>query len=75
MTIVCKDYLETLISKENFVEVQRAIGRLVDGLPEEGFIPRLVDTYGAKRPQFGAVYGTEALWLIVPLTPSRGTAH
>jgi hypothetical protein len=34
------------------------------------------------RPQFGVVYGTEALWLIVPLTPkevpsfiSRGAAH
>jgi hypothetical protein len=33
-------------------------------------------------PQFGVVYGTEALWLIVPLTPkgvrsfiSRGAAH
>jgi hypothetical protein len=47
MAIVRKDHLETLISKENFAEIQRAICRLVDGLPEKGFTPRLVDTYWA----------------------------
>jgi hypothetical protein len=48
MATVCKDYPGTQISKENFVDVQQAIGQLVDGLPEEGFTPRLVDTYWAK---------------------------
>jgi hypothetical protein len=33
---------------ENFVDIQRAIGRLVDELPEEGFTPRLVDSYWSK---------------------------
>jgi hypothetical protein len=30
------------------VDIQRAIGQLVDELPEEGFIPRLVNSYWAK---------------------------
>jgi hypothetical protein len=33
---------------ENFVAVQRAVDRLVDGLPEEVFTPRLVDTFWPK---------------------------
>jgi len=36
------------MSRENFVDNQRAIGRLVDELPEEGFTPRLADSYWAK---------------------------
>jgi hypothetical protein len=48
VAIVCEDYLGTQISKENFVDVQQAISRLVNGLPEEGFTPRLVDSYWAE---------------------------
>jgi hypothetical protein len=35
-------------SPEKYVDVQRAIGGLVDELPEEGFTHRLVDSYWAK---------------------------
>jgi hypothetical protein len=45
---VCEDYPRTLITKEKLVEIQRAIGRLVNGLPEEGFTPRMVDTNWSK---------------------------
>ena len=48
MAIVCDSYPEIKVSKENFVGIQRAIGGLVDELPEEGFAPRLIDTYWAK---------------------------
>jgi hypothetical protein len=30
------------------VDIQHEIGRLVDELPEEGFTPRLVDSYWSK---------------------------
>jgi hypothetical protein len=33
MAIVCEDYTKTQLTKENFVDIQREIGRLVDGLP------------------------------------------
>jgi hypothetical protein len=36
------------IFRENFADIQQAIGRLVDELPEEAFTPRLVDSYWAK---------------------------
>jgi len=36
------------VSKENFTDIQGAIGWLVDKVPEEGFTPRLVDSYWAK---------------------------
>jgi len=48
VAVVCEDYLESQISKENFTDIQRAIGRLVDELPEEGLTSRLVDSYWAK---------------------------
>ena len=48
VTVVCENYPESQIAKENFTDIQRAIGRLVDELPEEGFTPRLVDSYWAK---------------------------
>jgi hypothetical protein len=48
VAVVCEDYPGAQISRDNFVNIQRAIGRLVDELPEEGFTPRLVDTYWAK---------------------------
>jgi hypothetical protein len=37
---VSENYPESQISKENFADIQQAIGRLVDELPEEGFIPQ-----------------------------------
>jgi len=48
MAIVCDGYPEIKISKENFVGIQRAIGGLVDELPEEGFTPKLIDTYWTR---------------------------
>jgi len=42
--IICEDYLENQITRENFVDIQRAISQLVDELPEEGFSPRLADS-------------------------------
>ena len=48
MATFCENYPNSQISKEDFTDIQRAIGRLVDKLPEEGFNPRLVDSYWAK---------------------------
>jgi hypothetical protein len=36
------------VSKEYFVKIQRAIDGLVDGLADEGFTHKLIDTYRAK---------------------------
>jgi len=48
VAVISENYPESQLSKENFIDIQRAIGRLVDELPEEGFTPRLVDSYWAK---------------------------
>jgi hypothetical protein len=48
VAVVGEDYPGTQISMENFADIQRSIGRLVDELPEEEFTPRLVDSYWAK---------------------------
>jgi hypothetical protein len=48
VSVVCADHLRSQISRENFAAIQRAIGQLTDELPEEGFIPRVVDSYWAK---------------------------
>jgi hypothetical protein len=48
VAIECEDYPGGQISRDNFADIQRAIGRLVDGLLEEGFTPRLVDSYWSK---------------------------
>ena len=48
MAIICDVYPKVQVSNDNFINIQRAIGGLVDGLPEEGFTPRLLDTYWAK---------------------------
>ena len=48
MAIVCEGYPEAQVSKDNFINIQRAISRLVDELPEEGFTPRLVDMFWTK---------------------------
>jgi len=48
MVIVYEGYPGIQISRENFVGIQRAVGGLMDGLPEEGFTPRLVNSYWTK---------------------------
>ena len=48
VAVVGEGYPRDQISRDNFTDIQRAISRLVDGLPEEGFTPRLVDSYWAK---------------------------
>jgi hypothetical protein len=48
VAIVSADYPREQISWDNFADIQRAIGRLVDELPEEVFTPRLVDSYWSK---------------------------
>ena len=48
VAVVSENYPESQLSKDNFIDIQQAIGRLVDELPEEGLIPRLVDSYWAK---------------------------
>jgi len=45
MANVGEDYPGTRIYRENFVDIQWAIGQLVDELPEEGFASRLVESY------------------------------
>jgi hypothetical protein len=45
VAVVCDDYPRSSISRENFLDIQRAISRLVDEFPEEGLTPRLVDSY------------------------------
>jgi hypothetical protein len=42
---VCEDYPETQFSREKFGDIQTAVGRLVDGLPDEGFTLQLLDAY------------------------------
>ena len=48
MAMVCDGYTGFQVFRENFVSTQRAICGLVDELPEEGFTPRLIDTYWTK---------------------------
>jgi hypothetical protein len=48
VAIVSADYPREQISRDNFADIQRAIGRFVDELPEEGFTPRLVDSYWSR---------------------------
>jgi hypothetical protein len=48
VAIVSEEYPREQISRDNFVSIQRAIGRLVDELPEDCFTPRLVDSYWSK---------------------------
>ena len=47
--IVCEDYPENQISRENFVDIQQAIGWLMDELPEEGFPPGWLILTGQKE--------------------------
>jgi len=43
-----EDYLTSQVSREHFLDIQRAIGWLVDEHPEERFTPRLADSYRSK---------------------------
>ena len=45
---VSENYPESQLSKENFVDIQWAVGRLVDELPEEGFTPGWSTPTGQK---------------------------
>jgi hypothetical protein len=45
---MCEDNMKSQVSREHFADIQRAIGQLVDELPEEGFTPRLADSYWSK---------------------------
>ena len=40
IAILCDGYPEIQVSKENFVDIQRVIGGLVDELPEKGVHPQ-----------------------------------
>jgi len=40
--------IRSVRSPKKTTDIQRAMGRLVDELPEEGFTPKLVDSYWAK---------------------------
>jgi len=48
VAVVYENYPESQISKENFVDFQRAIIRLVDEHPGEWCTPRQVDSYWVK---------------------------
>jgi len=48
MTIVCNGYLDVQVSKENLINIQRAIVGLVGEFPEERFIPKLSVPIGPK---------------------------
>ena len=48
VAVVNEGYPRSQVSREHFVDVQRAIGRLVDEHPEEGFTLWLADSYWAK---------------------------
>jgi hypothetical protein len=48
VAVVGDDYPRSSISRENFLDIQWAIGWLVDRLPAEGFTPRLVESYWTK---------------------------
>ena len=64
MPIVCEDYPTGQISRDIFADIQTAIGQLVDGLPEEGFTPRLVDLYWSKGAAIMVCQDTETKdWL------------
>jgi hypothetical protein len=45
LAIVCDVYPEVQVSKEKLTNIEQAVGGLVDGLPKEGFTPRLIDMY------------------------------
>lgn len=48
MTIVCNGYLDVHVSKENLINIQRAIDGPMGAFREDGFIPKLIGTCWAK---------------------------
>jgi len=69
MVIVHEGYPGIQISRENFVGIQQAIGGLVAGLPEEGFTPRLVDSYWTKGAAIMVCQDEETRdWIAVRVT-------
>ena len=46
---MCEDYPKSQVSREDFVRHPASYWLVVDELPEEGFIPRLADSYWSKR--------------------------
>ena len=48
MAVVSENNLESQLYKENFVDIQRAVGRLVDELPEKGSSPGWSTPTGQK---------------------------
>jgi hypothetical protein len=48
VAIVCEGYPGAQVSKDNFVAIQKAVGRLVDEVPEDGFTPGLTFPTGPK---------------------------
>jgi len=48
VAVVCEDYPESQISKENFTDIQRTIGRLVDELKRRGSHPGWLIPAGRK---------------------------
>ena len=73
MAIVGEGYPGIQISRQNIVDIQRAICRLVDELPEEWFIPRFVDSCWAKGAAIMACQDEETGWLLgyPPWWPGR----
>lgn len=64
MTIICNGYLDVQVSRENLINIQRAIGGLVGTFPEEGFIPKLIGIYWAKGAAIVVCQDTETRdWL------------
>ena len=45
---MCKDYPNSQVSREHFLDIQQAISQPVDELPEDRFTPRLADSYRSK---------------------------
>jgi len=48
MDIICNGYPEVQVSKVKFVDIQREIGGLMNGLLEEGFTHMLINNYWAR---------------------------
>ena len=71
MTIVCNGYLDVQVSKENLINIQRAIGGLGGrAFSEGGLIPKLIGTYWAKGAAIVVCQDKETrdwLWSNVPV--------
>jgi hypothetical protein len=70
MAIVCEDYPGTQITKDNFGAIQKAVGQLVDGLPEWGFTPKLLDTYCTKGAAIMVCQNQETFDWLARLVPT-----